>query len=295
METKTLEYFRVVYQEQNMHRAADKLYISQQGLSRTIQTLEKELECKLFERDSLGMHPTAAGDRLYESVRKIQSELDGLHRDIEELTTGKKILHVPAAYGVLHLLYPAIRQFSEAQPKIEVRWAEHIDQECEQLLSQQQVELILTVLGEDNPAFDIHPLTTRRIMLLVFEGHPLYEKEAVSVQDLKNEKLLTVGHGYQMFATLQKACLKAGFYPYIEGEISEINLCHKLVHLGEGLGLTVDFIADMVDQKNVRALHFVEDCFTWRVGIVRNKKTPLSPAAKAFWKHIINWPCLDNK
>ena len=51
--------------------------------------------------------------------------------------------------------------------------------------------------------------TTRRIMLLVFEGHPLYEKEAVSVQDLKNEKLLTVGHGYQMFATLQKACLKA--------------------------------------------------------------------------------------
>lgn len=45
-----LEYFLVVASEGNITRAAEQLNVSQQALSNSIARLEKELDCKLFER-----------------------------------------------------------------------------------------------------------------------------------------------------------------------------------------------------------------------------------------------------
>ena len=42
MNTNYLKYFITLYRTKNMHKAAEELYISQQGLSRIIQSLEKE-------------------------------------------------------------------------------------------------------------------------------------------------------------------------------------------------------------------------------------------------------------
>lgn len=286
MDTKSLEYFRIVYEERNMHRAASKLFFSQQGLSRIVQNLEKELGCKLFERDRIGMHPTAAGDRLYRSASRILEEISYLRRDIEEMTTGKRVLHLAVGYGVLHLLYPALRRCAGDHAELDIRWAECIDDECERLLEEQAVELSLNPLREEGSNFDVCPLFSRKLMLLVYEGHPLYHRDEISVYALKGEKLITTGKGFRIFSTLQKACLDAGFYPRVEAEVNEINLCHRLVSMGEGIGLTVDFIADMVVQEGVRAIPFQEDCLIWRVGMMRKRNMVLSKGAQAFWDFL---------
>jgi len=65
MEFKHIEYFTATYNLGSMSRAAQHLFISQQALSRIISNLEKELNCKLFERTPRGIVPTAQGDYLY--------------------------------------------------------------------------------------------------------------------------------------------------------------------------------------------------------------------------------------
>ena len=50
MNFQNLQYFLIVTEEMNVTRAAKRLHISEQALSRQIGKLEKELGAKLFER-----------------------------------------------------------------------------------------------------------------------------------------------------------------------------------------------------------------------------------------------------
>ena len=47
-----------VSEEQSINKAAGKLFITQQGLSRVIANLEKNLNVKLLERNARGVFPT---------------------------------------------------------------------------------------------------------------------------------------------------------------------------------------------------------------------------------------------
>ena len=58
MNKKQLEYFMETYHYRNIQVAADNLYISHQGLSRVIRSLEDELGQALFVRSNRGLEPT---------------------------------------------------------------------------------------------------------------------------------------------------------------------------------------------------------------------------------------------
>lgn len=52
MDTKNLYFFQVVFEEGNIRTAAQKLYISPQGLGKIIKGIEQELDCQLFTQPS---------------------------------------------------------------------------------------------------------------------------------------------------------------------------------------------------------------------------------------------------
>ena len=60
----TLKYFIAVAEELSITKASEKLFISQQSLSKHIIKLEKELEVTLFERAPT-MSLTYAGKRFF--------------------------------------------------------------------------------------------------------------------------------------------------------------------------------------------------------------------------------------
>ena len=58
MNRKQLEYFIEAYRCRNIQMAANHLYITHQGLSRVIRSLEEELGETLFLRSNRGLEPT---------------------------------------------------------------------------------------------------------------------------------------------------------------------------------------------------------------------------------------------
>ena len=57
MELRQIQYFIQLYKDLNITRASRNLYISQQGLSKSINRLEEELGFSLFQASPLPTRP----------------------------------------------------------------------------------------------------------------------------------------------------------------------------------------------------------------------------------------------
>ena len=66
-----LEYFIEVVEQNNFTKAAEKLFISQSALSKSIQSLEKELDTSLFTRDPRELKLTEEGRLVYHYAKDV--------------------------------------------------------------------------------------------------------------------------------------------------------------------------------------------------------------------------------
>ncbi|NKD27571.1 LysR family transcriptional regulator [Citrobacter freundii] len=71
LDIRLLRYFSVVAEENNMSRAAQRLFMSQPPLSRHIRQLEERLGVTLFVRHTRGLTLTEDGQRVLEIVRPL--------------------------------------------------------------------------------------------------------------------------------------------------------------------------------------------------------------------------------
>ncbi|KOV93371.1 LysR family transcriptional regulator [Streptomyces sp. NRRL B-3648] len=71
MELRQLEYFVAVAEDQNFTRAADRVHISQSGVSAQIRQLERELGAELFDRSARTVTLTVSGKAALERERLV--------------------------------------------------------------------------------------------------------------------------------------------------------------------------------------------------------------------------------
>ncbi|MEM6733154.1 MAG: LysR family transcriptional regulator [Myxococcota bacterium] len=84
MSLDQLRYFVVVAEEENITRAASRLFVSQPPLSRQIRALEEELGTALFKRRHNGLKLLPAGRRLLKQARVILTAVDRLKGTVRD-------------------------------------------------------------------------------------------------------------------------------------------------------------------------------------------------------------------
>ena len=78
MDSRQILYFKAVCDEGGFARAAAKLYITPQGISKAIHKLEEELGARLFETTSLGVRLTDCGEGSETRRRTTSTSTTGL-------------------------------------------------------------------------------------------------------------------------------------------------------------------------------------------------------------------------
>jgi DNA-binding transcriptional LysR family regulator len=82
LEIRALRYFIVAAEELNFTRAAARLFVAQQALSREIQRLERRLGIQLFVRTTRRVTLTPDGERLLVRARDLVAEHDAVWAEI---------------------------------------------------------------------------------------------------------------------------------------------------------------------------------------------------------------------
>lgn len=86
LDIRLLRYFSVVAEENNMSRAAQRLFMSQPPLSRHIRQLEERLGVTLFVRHTRGLTLTEDGQHVLEMVRPLLDLQDKTYAALSQLT-----------------------------------------------------------------------------------------------------------------------------------------------------------------------------------------------------------------
>lgn len=85
MDLHNLEYMIAMAEEEGISRAAQKLYISQPGLSKALSVLEKKLGVQIFERRRDKLTPTVAGQIYIDAARKMLAIRNEVNENIYQI------------------------------------------------------------------------------------------------------------------------------------------------------------------------------------------------------------------
>ena len=265
MNTKDLKCFEAGYQEKSISRAARRLYITPQGLGKNIRTLEAELETVLFERTKQGMRPTQSADFLYGRTKKIIQELEELENGVRQLENRKIVLRIGCACGVFNVLpFELILNFMRENPDIRVEWNEYSNEEVKSMLEDSRLEYGFIVGKHEGDDMIQRKLDGREILLLVYEGHPLYEKESVNVEMLREENMILMNEHFHMYHDFASICCAKGFTPNIIAKTSDGAVLYKLCRQKIGLAVIPEFMLEDFRMEHMRAIPF-EEHMTWEV------------------------------
>ncbi|WP_280267267.1 LysR family transcriptional regulator [Nocardia wallacei] len=83
LELRHLRAFAVLCEERSYTRAARRLHLTQPSLSRTIQQLERILDCRLIDRTPRRFEVTGEGAEFLAHARRILADLDAVVADLQ--------------------------------------------------------------------------------------------------------------------------------------------------------------------------------------------------------------------
>lgn len=170
-----LKVFVVVYQEQSLRKASEKLFVSTPAVSQSIKKLKESLGEELFVLSNKQFLPTPFSDELYQRVYPL---LDGLFIAIEE---GKQFnpaeleytFHIEANPHILPWLTPALfNQIADESPKSTLV-THTISQHSLEKLQQGAVDFVVHFGAEELPSEIIAvPLINLSFVLAARRDHP---------------------------------------------------------------------------------------------------------------------------
>ena len=244
MELRHLRYFVAVAEEMNIHRAAERLNISQPPLSLTIKQLEEELEVTLFNRVGRGIEITRSGRFFLERAKAILSKVDKAVIATKHIHEGKsgtiKIHFISSA--VTGILQSIVSKQRVCHPDIDLDLQQSTANKIfDDLLTEDiDIGIIRLPLPLNLPeGLEVVRVSSESWFVAINTVHPLAQKERVDVEDLSGEPLIVNPRWNSPIAydDMIKYFQERGVEPYIIQEATEQMTIAGLVASGIGIGV----------------------------------------------------------
>ena len=260
MTIKELKDYQVICSKGSLSRAAKALFITPQGLSRVLKNLETELECTLVNRVASGLELTESGMCLLEYAKKTTAEYDRMKERIESIQGSVHgSVELLMAYDLIRLLGPdCFEEFQRMYPRITFSCREYPDRMVEQQLADGLGNGAISIGPFASELFHVHPLMHCRLCLIVYEGHPLWGKKEVAVEDLADEPLQLENSGFKINEVVQRKCWLKGFEPNIAYEASSFDICYKMCRMKKGISVVPEFVHEDMKTDGLMQIPFVD-------------------------------------
>lgn len=194
MELRHLRYFVAVAEEENVSRAAQKLHVSQPGISRQIRDLEEEIGFQLFERSAKSVRLTAAGKVFLRESKEVLSRADNAVKKAREVANGAGgEIHVGYAPSLtVQILPAALRKFQQEFPQVRVTLHDLSSEEMLERLAARKLHVALTVKPSKNflRQLAFAEIARYAMCVAVAPHHTMAKFKSVTLAQVSRESLI---------------------------------------------------------------------------------------------------------
>jgi DNA-binding transcriptional LysR family regulator len=240
MEIRQLEYFVAVAEEANFTRAAERVHISQSGVSAQIRQLEQDLGVALFDRSGRRATLTSAGAAALEHARAVLASAGAVRQAADEVTgllRGRLVIGMVTACTVAGL-FDALASFHRAHPRVEISLIEdNSDQLIERVRSGAADLALVGCAGTPPAGLDALPIVSERLIAAVAPGHPLAERQRVTLAEIGDYPIVSLPEGTGVRAVFDQACAANRIRPNIALQASAPMAVADLATRGLGIAI----------------------------------------------------------
>jgi DNA-binding transcriptional LysR family regulator len=281
IELRHLEYFRAVAEELNFGRAADRLFISQPGLSRQIKQMEEILEVQLFERTKRKVQLTVAGKFLKSEVDYIFNHLELTKSQLKEIANGNiGELRIGFLGSAAHTILPELLvKVSQQYPGIQSNLEELSNTLQLEMLERDKLDLGFVRLARVPETLEMKLVHQDTFSIVLPVGHFINEENFKNIGQLKNENYILFSHDYSSiyYNKIMSICEDRGFSPKISHKSVHALTIFKLVEAGLGIAIVPSSLKQGYDLQ---------------VKFIELKKIPQKTELFAVWKKSNRNPAL---
>ncbi len=233
---KQLRAFASVVRTASVTGAAQALHVSPPAITLQMRLLQGQLGVPLIERSAAGMVPTAAGQLLVDTVKRIEIILaDGAAgiAALAGLQTG--LVQVGVVSTAKYFAPRVLAAFSRAHPGIELRLV--VGNRAEIIAALRDHELDLAVMGRPPEELEValavigeHPH-----VVVAPPGHPLAGRPALPPGELAGETFLVRERGSGTRTLMQQFFDRSAIAPRFGMEIGSNETVKQAVMAGLGI------------------------------------------------------------
>ncbi len=234
MDYRKLRYFCAVATEGSLHRATEKLNLSQPALTRAIQDLEADLQAKLFTRHARGVTLTEEGRILLDHAHGLLSQAEAA-RDavaaVAEHPRGLVSIGVPPSLSI-SLMVPLVCQVSEKWPSIQLNMHERMMPDLLDMIVSEQLDAAIVANPPTLSTVALKPLLKEDVFLVGTQDQPL--PGLISVDELARYPLIFPGSGIGSFSWFEEMTRNSDLKCSARLRVESPQLSIALVCAGQG-------------------------------------------------------------
>ncbi|MDH3651754.1 MAG: LysR family transcriptional regulator [Saprospiraceae bacterium] len=241
LELRHIRNFLVVAEELHFRKAADRLYISQPGLSRQIKLMEEGLGFGLFERHNRKVELTEAGKFLQS---ELQQTLWSLDQSIQHAKLINQGLQGELKFGyvgsAMQKIIPDLMvAFRRKYPDVLFSLKEMDNEQQIKLLHSQDIDIGFVRLERVPRGLEIRPVLREPFCLVLPEKHPLKASNFVSMAQLESESFILFDKQYSpsYHEKVMQIFDDVGFSPSVTHHTVHASSIYKLVENGFGISI----------------------------------------------------------
>lgn len=276
MNLRDLQYLVAIEELKHFGRAASRCNVSQPTLSGQLKKLEEYLGVQLVERNNRQVLLTEAGQEIATRAKILLREA----RHIEELAqsyaspmsgrvrTG--LIPTVAPYLLALIIAPIRARF----PELELTLQEGQTAELVAQLRAGELDLLILALGAPGTdGFDALHLYDEPFFLATPPDHPLAAREQVTLDDLRDQRILLLQDGHCLRGQALDVCFLAGAQETEGFRATSIETLRHMVAADAGLTLIPQLAVPDLAAPGIRYLPFAAPAPCRQIGLLYRSHT----------------------
>lgn len=286
MDIKQLEYFVKVCESGSFTQAANRNYISPQGINSAILRLEKELGAQLLKRSSRGVEPTVHGEFLYQKAHQIMGLLKECNDHFQTVIVEETVPSMALTTDLLSIMPMTACKLILNKYKMDIKLKGSYA--CENDLLNGNCSFALVDGGPFNPKLLYQKCFSIEHILVVNKLHELAGMRKIALRDLEKYRFVIVNATFKEYGNFVNLCMENNFIPQIEMYTNSLSETYQILHQRTDLiGISYDCYKARSDEADIVSLHLADLSWPYDVYLAYCKSTRFSYTEKNFFSDFL--------